>query len=61
MTDISIHTSGQADLDGLREMVEVLKPSYLVPIHTFEGDEYQNIFQNTVVRKVDDGEVVYIK
>ncbi len=58
MTDISIHTSGHADRNGLKRMVNVLKPKHLVPIHTFEGDEYQGIFSSVDVLRVNDGEVV---
>lgn len=60
MKDITIHTSGHADRDGLKKMVEVLKPKHLVPIHTFEGDEYQDIFDGTVVKRVEDKEYVKV-
>lgn len=40
-----IHTSGHADLIALKEMVRIIKPKYLVPIHTFMGNEYKNIFK----------------
>jgi len=60
MEDLTIHTSGHADRDGLKKMVDVLKPKHLVPIHTFEGDEYQFIFDGTFVKKIQDGETVAI-
>jgi len=41
-------------------MIEVLKPKNLVPIHTFEGDEYGKIFTGTKVQKINDNETVTI-
>ena len=58
MTEIQIHTSGHADRDSLKRMVEVLKPKNLVPIHTFEGDEYEKVFLGTNVLLLNDKEVV---
>jgi len=58
MTEKQIHTSGHADQDALKRMVEVLKPKNLVPIHTFEGDEYKKIFTGTKVLRINDNEVV---
>ena len=55
-----IHTSGHADRDALKRMVEVLNPKNLVPIHTFEGDEYKNIFTDTKVVRINDNETVKI-
>ena len=58
MTEKQIHTSGHADRDALKRMVEVLKPKNLVPIHTFEGDEYKKIFAGTKVLRINDNEAV---
>lgn len=60
MTQRNIHTSGHADRGALKRMVEVLKPKNLVPIHTFEGEEYKTIFTGTKVLQINDGEVVTI-
>ena len=60
MTEKQIHTSGHADRDALKRMIEVLKPKNLVPIHTFEGDEYGKIFTGTKVLKINDNETVTI-
>jgi ribonuclease J len=54
------HTSGHADLSGLKRMVDVVQPKNLVPIHTFEGDKYAELFQGTNIRRVDDRETVYM-
>lgn len=60
MTEKSIHTSGHADRDALKRMVEVLNPKNIVPIHTFEGDEYKNIFTSSKVLRINDNEEVTI-
>lgn len=61
MTEKGLHTSGHADQDGLKRMVDVLKPKNLVPIHTFEGDEYENVFRNVKVLRLKDNEIVMNK
>jgi len=60
MTEKQIHTSGHADRDALKRMIEVLKPKNLVSIHTFEGGEYGKIFTGTKVQKINDNETVTI-
>ena len=44
----SIHTSGHASVIDLRRFAAALAPRKLVPIHTFEGDRYSEIFDNVV-------------
>jgi ribonuclease J len=53
-----IHTSGHADLEGLKKMVEVLQPKHIVPIHTFEGNEYAVVFESFAVQMVNDKEEI---
>jgi ribonuclease J len=53
-----IHTSGHADLAGLKRMAKTIKPKHLVPIHTFEGDKYDELFPGFDVQRVNDGETV---
>lgn len=55
-TVIDIHTSGHADTPTLKRMVEAIQPKYIVPIHTFKGDYYQDIFDYPIVR-LKDGEI----
>jgi ribonuclease J len=50
-----IHTSGHADTKTLKKMVEAIKPKNIVPIHTFEGDKYKDIFNEPIV-ELKDGE-----
>lgn len=49
-----IHTSGHADTKTLKKMVEAIKPKNIVPIHTFEGDKYKDIFAEPVVELKDE-------
>jgi len=49
-----IHTSGHADTKTLKKMVEVIRPKNIVPIHTFEGDKYKDIFNEPVVELKDE-------
>jgi ribonuclease J len=51
-----IHTSGHADTKTLKKMVEAIKPKNIVPIHTFEGYKYENIFKEPIVA-LKDGEI----
>ena len=53
----SIHTSGHADVDTLKKMVDAIKPKSIVPIHTFHGKDYRNIFAVPVVL-LKDGEII---
>lgn len=49
-----IHTSGHADIDTLKAMVEAINPKLLIPIHTFEPEKYKTIF-NVPVKELEDG------
>lgn len=56
-TTHSIHTSGHADIDTLKKMVEAIKPKNIVPIHTFNAGDYSKIF-NCPVTLLKDGEII---
>jgi ribonuclease J len=49
-----IHTSGHADTKTLKKIVEAIKPKNIVPIHTFEGDKYKDIFNEPIVELKDE-------
>jgi ribonuclease J len=51
----SIHTSGHADTEALKKMVNALNPKFIVPIHTFYAGDYKNHFSQAVV-ELNDGE-----
>jgi ribonuclease J len=53
----SIHTSGHADIDTLKQMVDAIKPKSIVPIHTFNAGDYSKIFNYPIVL-LKDGEMV---
>ncbi len=61
MTEIEIHTSGHADRDALRRMVDALNPTHIVPIHTFEADEYQDVFRGRDILQLDDKEMAVVE
>lgn len=50
----SIHTSGHASVTDLARFAVALAPRTLIPIHSFETDQFGNFFDNVVRR--DDGE-----
>ena len=52
-TLLQIHTSGHADVETLKQMVNVIKPKQIVPIHTFNGSDYQQHFSQTVIEMKD--------
>ncbi len=60
MTEKQLHTSGHADTETLLRMVDILKPKNIVPIHTFEGDTYEDVFIGERIERIDDEDVVEI-
>ena len=43
-----IHTSGHASVADLQRFAAALAPRKLVPIHTFEGNRYPQLFNNVI-------------
>jgi ribonuclease J len=60
LTEHHLHTSGHADVETLKRLVDAIRPKNLVPIHTFEAGAYKKIFTNVNVRQVRDKEIVEI-
>ena len=58
MVERVIHTSGHADRGALRKLVEILDPGCIVPIHTFEGDSYGEVFPGRKILRAEDGETI---
>jgi ribonuclease J len=50
-----VHTNGHADIDTLKQMVEAIKPKYIIPIHTFNAIDYKKYFNCPIVM-LKDGE-----
>ncbi len=48
-----IHTSGHAYLAQLKALVDALKPRWIIPIHTFHPQMFDDMFPNVI--KVQDG------
>ena len=52
-----MHTSGHAVLDDLKAFVSAIDPVKLVPIHTFNPEEYAKYWGDKVVRIKDGQEI----
>lgn len=55
MTLHVLHTSGHADIETLRKVVETLKPRQIIPIHTFHPDKYRKMIGGNI-KVLSDGE-----
>ncbi|MDE2005876.1 MAG: MBL fold metallo-hydrolase [Rhodospirillales bacterium] len=48
-----VHTSGHASIADLKRLAHAVAPKALVPVHTFEGDRFPELFGENVVRRAD--------
>ena len=48
-----IHTSGHASIMDLKRLAYALAPDVLVPVHTFGGDRFAELFGVNVSRRID--------
>jgi len=48
------HTSGHAPVSDLKRLADALAPKMLVPIHSFEPEQFPDYFENVVLK--DDGQ-----
>ncbi|HBK05614.1 MAG TPA: MBL fold metallo-hydrolase [Acetobacteraceae bacterium] len=48
-----IHTSGHASIADLKRLAEAMAPDALVPVHTFNGDRFADLFGTNVSRRMD--------
>ena len=55
LTIEQVHTSGHATVEDLEAFAKAISPKTLIPIHTFEGKQYPEMFEN--VRILKDGEL----
>ncbi|MDR3413472.1 MAG: MBL fold metallo-hydrolase RNA specificity domain-containing protein [Formivibrio sp.] len=46
-----IHTSGHASVADLKRLAAAVSPKALVPIHTFEAEQFPALFENVVLRR----------
>lgn len=58
MKTYMLHTSGHADIQTLKRVVDELKPRCLIPIHTFCPDSF-DVF-NADIKRLSDDEAYYI-
>ncbi|TFB11467.1 MBL fold metallo-hydrolase [Candidatus Marinimicrobia bacterium MT.SAG.3] len=58
-TSHDIHTSGHADVKTLKELADAINPKFIIPIHTFSRDKYDEIFSQPI-KLINDGEVVKV-
>ncbi|MBL7070561.1 MAG: MBL fold metallo-hydrolase [Candidatus Omnitrophica bacterium] len=58
LTIEQVHTSGHATVEDLEAFAKAISPKTLIPIHTFEGQKYPEMFEN--VRILKDGELFEI-
>ena len=49
----SVHTSGHASIADLKRLADAMAPEVLVPVHTFEGNRYSELFGNKVIQRAD--------
>ncbi len=55
----AIHTSGHANIETLKKVVEKLKPESIIPIHTFYPDKYKILSNN--VHQIEDSKFFKLK
>lgn len=60
VAEMEIHTSGHADVNGLKRLVEILNPKKIIPIHTFNSANYKDVFRNRDILELDDRRVISI-
>lgn len=51
---VSIHTSGHASPEDLKQLVAAINPHRVVPIHTFYPEKYVDLFTNVELHSDDD-------
>ena len=58
-TVYDIHTIGHADTNTLKELADTLNPKSIIPIHTFNKQDYKNVFTQKVI-ELNDNETIEI-
>jgi len=51
----SVHTSGHATVNDLKDFASALNAKTLIPIHTFWADRYKDLFANVI--NLSDGKI----
>jgi len=45
----TLHTSGHADVDSIKKIVETIEPKHIMPLHTENREEFSNLFENVIL------------
>lgn len=53
---IPLHTSGHAYIEDLQKMVDMMKPKFLIPVHTEYKEKYKELFSADVI-ELSDGQI----
>lgn len=48
---VTLHTSGHADVNALRQLIDTVNPKALLPIHTENAEGFREIFPNIVIEE----------
>jgi ribonuclease J len=56
---IDIHTSGHADIETLKKFADSINPKTIIPIHTFNKQDYKTIFTQPII-EIDDNQTIEI-
>jgi hypothetical protein len=51
-----LHTSGHADIDSIKKVAKIVKPTFIIPIHTDAPECFRGIFKNA--KTLIDGQTV---
>lgn len=57
---IHIHTSGHADRETLKKVIDITNPDKIIPIHTEAREEYKKMAKENKCVIMNDGEVIEI-
>jgi ribonuclease J len=52
---VSIHTSGHASMETMKNLVNELQPKRIIPVHTNKPEEFQDLFRGFLVEIAEDG------
>jgi ribonuclease J len=55
---VCLHTSGHADVESLKRIVQACSPQKIIPVHTEYPERFMEIFGNVVI--ADDGQTISI-
>lgn len=56
-----LHTSGHAYIEDIKDMVEIINPSYIIPIHTDKPEIMRDLFPDKNIILSSDSEEIEIK